>query len=92
MPDAYELQLERSASRVLRRIPVREYKKIERTIDELATEPRPRGALKLESSAPLYRLRLGEYRIIYAVFDTERLVKIIDVQRRTTQSYRRLKR
>ena len=39
---------------------------------------------------PVYRLRVGEYRVMYSVFDVERLVKIVDVERRTTQTYRRL--
>jgi mRNA interferase RelE/StbE len=92
VPDAYELQLERAASRALRRVPEHEYRRIESAIDGLAVEPRPRGTLKLAGPAPLCRLRVGEYRVIYAVFDVERLVKILDVERRTTRSYRRLDR
>lgn len=53
-------------------------------------EPRPRGTVKLGGVAPLYRRRVGEYRMIYAVFDAERLVKILDIERRTSQSYKRL--
>jgi mRNA interferase RelE/StbE len=90
VPDEYELQLDRSAKRELERLPERDYQRIARMIDQLATEPRPKGALKLRSSVPLYRLRSGNYRLIYAVFDDERLVKITDVVRRTTQTYRGL--
>jgi mRNA interferase RelE/StbE len=88
----YDLQLERAADRALRRLPQREYERLERSIDELALEPRPRGALKLAGPVPLFRIRVGEYRVIYAVFDVERLVKIVDIERRTTQSYRKLGR
>lgn len=90
MPDEYQLQLERGANRSLRRVPQREYERLERAIDGLALDPRPRGALKLGGSLPLYRLRIGEYRIVYAIFDPDKLVKIVDIQRRTTQTYRRL--
>ena len=90
MPDSYELQIERTARRNLRRLPAREYDRVRQAIDGLILDPRPRGALKLGGSAPLFRLRVGDYRVIYAVFDVERLVKIVDVERRTTQTYRRL--
>lgn len=90
MPDEYQLQLERSAQRNLGRMPQRDYLRLEQAIDGLASEPRPRGALKLGGSLPLYRLRVGEYRVIYSVFDQEKLVKVVDVQRRTTQTYRKL--
>jgi mRNA interferase RelE/StbE len=90
VPDAYELQLERAARRTLRRLPERDYRRLERVIDDLARDPRPRGALKLGGRLGSYRLRVSEYRVIYAVFDAEKLLKIVDVERRTTQTYRRL--
>lgn len=90
MPDEYQLQLERLAQRGLSRLPRHDYERLEQAIDGLVTDPRPRGTLKLSGRLPLFRLRVGEYRIIYSVFDQERLVKIVDVQRRTTQTYRRL--
>jgi mRNA-degrading endonuclease RelE of RelBE toxin-antitoxin system len=40
----------------------------------------------------MYRLRVGNYRVIYVVFDQERIVKVLDVLRRDTQTYRRLDR
>jgi mRNA interferase RelE/StbE len=92
LADTYELQLERAAARTLRRLPGEDYQRLERAIDGLAEEPRQRGALKLAGRVALYRLRVGEYRIVYAVFDAERLVKVVDVGRRTTQGYKRLDR
>ena len=90
MPNEYQLQLERAANRHLSRLPATDYRRLEQTIDGLALDPRPRSALTLGGSLPLYRLRVGEYRLIYSVFNVERLVKIVEVQRRTTQTYRRL--
>lgn len=92
MPDRYELQLERAAERSLSRISVADYIRLEAAIDRLAEEPRPRGSLKLQSSAPLFRIRVGGYRVIYAVFDDERLVKILQVSKRDDQTYRNLER
>ena len=92
MQDRYELQLERAAERSLSRLPLLDYRRIEAAIDELAEEPRPRGVRKLQSSAPLFRLRVGAYRVVYAVFDQERIVKILLVSKRDEQTYRNIHR
>jgi len=63
-------------------MPITDYVRLERAIDALAQEPRPRGSKKLRAQAPLWRLRVGDYRIVYSVFDRERLVKVLRVARR----------
>ena len=90
MPEKYELQLERHARRSLDRLPARDYERISAVIDSLTDDPRPRGALKLSGMGGLMRLRAGNYRIIYSVFDRDSLVKVLDVERRTSQTYERL--
>jgi mRNA interferase RelE/StbE len=52
----------------------------------LGDEPRPRGTKKLKNRG-LWRIRVGSYRIIYAIFDAERLVKVEAAVRRTTTTY-----
>jgi len=86
VPDKYELQVERQARRGIERIPERYARRIEDAIDALADEPRPHGVEKL-TDRPLWRIRIGDYRIIYAIFDRERLVKVTDVKRRTDRTY-----
>jgi len=83
----YELQVERAARKDLSRLPEGDYRRIEMAIDALSAEPRPRGARKLRGAANGWRLRVGEYRVMYAVFDKERLVKILRIRRRTTTTY-----
>ena len=51
-------------------------------IEALATEPRPRGCCKLAGSESLWRIRVGNYRVLYAIDDPERLVDIIAVRHR----------
>lgn len=87
---AYELQVERAARRILARVPAADYSRLEKAIDALAEEPRPRGSKKLKAQAPLWRIRVGNYRVVYAVFDQERIVKILRVARRGQQTYERL--
>ena len=92
MPDRYELQLERAAERSLHRIPTNDYVRIEAAIDQLAKDPYPRGSRKLQSSAPMFRIRIGVYRVLYAVFEEEHIVKIVLVAKRDDQTYRNLNR
>jgi len=85
----YELQVERAARRALDAVPARDYRRIEEAIDALANDPRPRNARRIRGvSATLWRLRVGHYRVIYSVFDRERLVKIVHVARRREDTYR----
>jgi mRNA interferase RelE/StbE len=71
----YRLEFKPSAADALAKIPQRQRVRIAKKIDQLAANPRPRGAIKLEGTA-LYRFRSGEYRIIYQV-DDDRLVVLV---------------
>ena len=84
---AYELQVERAARKDIDRLPERDYQRIETAIDRLAAEPRPRGTRKLRGPGGRWRMRVGEYRVMYAVFEKEKLIKILRVLRRTTTTY-----
>jgi mRNA interferase RelE/StbE len=52
-------------------------------IEALARAPRPRGCRKLRGQRNLWRIRIGEYRVIYAVYDERQLVDIISVRHRS---------
>jgi mRNA interferase RelE/StbE len=63
----YKITFKDSANKELLRLPKQSILKIVAAIDELAEEPRPLGVKKLkDSSEDLYRIRVGDYRIIYA--------------------------
>ncbi len=83
----YEIRLHPAAARAFQRLqgPLRE--RIANAIDSLAADPRPRGATKLAGSDD-YRIRVGDYRIVYAVDDSERLVLIARIAHRR-EVYRR---
>jgi len=55
----------------------------------LRKDPRPDGCVKMEDR--LYRIRQGQYHIVYAVFDDEVVVFVCKVARRTERTYRDLK-
>jgi mRNA-degrading endonuclease RelE of RelBE toxin-antitoxin system len=45
-------------------------------IEELATDPRPVGCRKLQGGSGLWRLRVGDYRVVYSVDDGQKLVDV----------------
>ena len=66
---------------------------IQRRIDvhlsKLPDEPRPRGGKSLKGHKNLYRIRVGEYRVVYEIDDPARLVTVTRVRLRA-QAYRNL--
>jgi mRNA interferase RelE/StbE len=76
--------------RELRRIPPHDRGRIAQAVQALAEDPRPPGARQLE--ADVYRLRVGDYRVIYKVLDAEGVVLIGRVARRAESTYRGLRR
>lgn len=76
---AYNVSLRRSALKELQSLPQKAVRKVSSAIDELAENPRPDGVKKLKGSdQDLYRIRVGDYRIIYSVEDE---IKIIDIRK-----------
>jgi mRNA interferase RelE/StbE len=56
-------------------------------IEALADNPRPVGSRKLQGEKNLWRIRVGEYRVIYSVDDRRRLIDITAVRHRS-EAYR----
>ena len=64
----YTIIYQASAEKELNQLSLADYKKVRRLIDSLAENPFPHGCLKLEGfDSKLYRIRKGDYRIIYSV-------------------------
>lgn len=80
----------RPADRALKKLPVRDRERVEQRIDALAADPRPPQSERLVGPAPsAYRLRQGNYRIVYEVDDEALEVTITRVAHRRNV-YRRL--
>ena len=73
----------RSARRELECLDTLLIRRIVPKIAALAREPRPHGCRKLQGEKYLWRVRIGDYRVIYAVYDDERRVDIIAVRHRS---------
>jgi mRNA interferase RelE/StbE len=86
---SYRLQIAPAAARQLRGLPRKVLERVDVRILALATEPRPPGARHLEGD--LYRIRVGNIRVVYTVSDTIRVVLIVAAADRK-EVYRLLKR
>lgn len=87
MQAAYEVRLHPAAVREYRRLqgPLRD--RIRTAIDSLASEPRPTGVVRLAGRDD-HRIRVGDYRIVYAVDDEAHLVLVARIAHRR-EIYRR---
>jgi len=80
----YRIELRPSAARELATLPRDVQRRGARVIDRLQEQPRPPGAKALEGPGRLLRLRVGDYRIVYRVNDTARVVEVIRVAHRSS--------
>jgi len=79
---------DRNLERLKRRIQRRDFERLRVAIRGLANEPRPHGVRKIEGSERAYRIRVGNYRVVYEIYDDEKLVLILQLARRTETTYR----
>ncbi len=86
----FTVRISKRAERELRNIDRRDRIRIAARIDQLASNPRPDDVKKLAGGEALYRIRVGDYRILYRIEDEELLVLVVRVGARG-EVYRRLK-
>lgn len=79
---AYQVFLSPAALRDLKRIRGTARQRVAEAIDALANDPRPRGHRKLEGADELYRVRAGEYRIVYEIADERLIVLVVRIGHR----------
>jgi mRNA interferase RelE/StbE len=78
----YSVVIARSARRELERLPETIARRILRRLAGLAVEPRPVGVRKLQGAYDLYRIRAGDYRVIYRIVESRTIVDVIAVRHR----------
>lgn len=80
---AYSLSIRQSAVKELEQVGLkRDRVRLVARLRNLAMEPRPYGCEKLAGAARLYRVRQGNYRIVYAIDDHEKSVDIVKIGHR----------
>jgi mRNA interferase RelE/StbE len=80
--DRYSVTFSRSATKELDALSVTVLNRVFAKIEQLATQPRPYGTRKLTGESDLWRLRVGDYRVVYRVDDDSRVVDVISVRHR----------
>ena len=79
----YYIAFARSARKELESLSARLVQRIFPVIEALAKEPRPKGCRKLTTEKNLWRIRVGDYRVIYAIDDHKEAIDIIAVRHRS---------
>ncbi len=78
----YQIRFTPSASRDLHRLSPSLRQRLDKRLLKLTEEPRPRGCKKLAGKADRYRIRVGDYRILYEVQDEVLLVLVLKIGHR----------
>ena len=88
----YRVEISPAADRDLEklktRIRMQDFERLRNAIRSLAEEPRPRGVRKIRGTENAYRIRVSNYRVVYDVYDSDNLVLILQVARRSETTYR----
>ena len=84
----YEVKLHRKLGKQLARFPKIDQKRIATAIRKLAKDPRPVNSVHLHEM--LYRMRIGQYRVVYAIFDEALIIVVVMAARRSEATYRDL--
>ena len=85
---SYEIVLYSKAEKDLEKVPNPDFSKVDKAILSLRSNPRPFGSKKLDPY--LWRVRVGEWRIVYAIDDEKCKVVILHVRRRNEKTYKNL--
>ncbi|MEH2170320.1 MAG: type II toxin-antitoxin system RelE/ParE family toxin [Nostoc sp.] len=80
---SYEVKFSKVAKKQFRKLPLDVQQRIQTKINDLAIEPRPNGVKKLQGDDTSYRVRVGDYRVVYEVDDDVLIVTVIKVGHRS---------
>ncbi len=87
----YRVVLHRDAVAEIAELPAASKERVKQAIELLRTDPRPAAATKLRGRPNAYRIRFGDYRLLYEVHATEVVVYVVGVAHRR-EVYKRLLR
>lgn len=74
---SYRVEFTTAAARQVKKLPKSARDRILDAIEDLGEDPRPHGVKKLSGEQTAWRIRIGEYRVIYDVFDSELVVSVV---------------
>ena len=83
----WELIVDATVRKQLKRIPQRDATRIFHAIEELAINPYAGDIEKMGGEKDIWRRRIGAYRIFYEIYTTRRMIYVFDVRHRTSSTY-----
>ena len=78
----YQIEWKKSALRELKRLDRQVVPRVVAAVDSLSTQPLPAGVSKLQGSQRTYRIRVGNYRVIYELYESRLVVEVVRVRHR----------
>ena len=80
--DCYKILWKKSAVKELKRVDKQFIPRIISTVESLSNNPLPVGVKKLSGTDIIYRIRIGDYRLIYSLYEKELIIEIVKVGHR----------
>lgn len=85
---SWDIRIDQSVFKEIKRIPAEAGKRVLAVIEDETFDPYVGDIRKVKGEENRWARRVGEYRIYYEVYQSTRIVNIVCVERRTTQSYK----
>ncbi len=79
---SYQIEWKNSALKELQKLPRQVIPKIVAAVGDLSKDPYPQGVRKFIGSEDTFRIRAGDYRVIYEIFENKLIIEIIRVRHR----------
>jgi len=76
---AYRIEIKKSAKKEIAALARRDQRRVVSAIGKPADDPRPRGVRKLTGAEDVYRVRVGDFRIVYQIADRKLIVYVVKV-------------
>lgn len=79
---SFQVVISEVAEKEIRHLPAKVSERVRKAIDSLALNPRGSGTIKMKGEERMYRMRVGDYRILYEIHDKEVMVLVVRVSHR----------
>jgi mRNA interferase RelE/StbE len=79
---SYEIEISRTPEKLLKKLAEEDQLRVARAVLALAGQPRPRGARKLTGYDDVFRIRVGRFRVLYTVSDTQFVILVLKIGHR----------
>ena len=80
--ERFSIQWRNSTRKDIRSLPRQEVTRVVAAVGQLADDPLPHGSQKLSGSERTYRIRVGDYRVIYEVFSESHIIEVQRIRHR----------